>query len=219
VSRLVDPPAVWGVGLAAGAPWPVSPDDIADETDTAVELLRMLGLAEGGLVLIVSRLRETIHVAPVERAAGRLSARWSCADATAGDAFRTASLVRQLQPDVVIGVNATIVNAIDDPQSVFGSVPTVAATDATARASIPGSRWWLKLGPTNAFECAARSGAHYDGRKWLVERAGDDLTITNIASRHTPAVQLPCGWRGDVVDGVCECGSSWPRVRLREDLA
>jgi hypothetical protein len=215
MSRTVDPPRVWGVGVAAARPWPVSPEDIADETDTAVELLRMLGLPEGGLVLIVSRLSETIHVAPLERAAGRLSARWSCSDATSGDAFRTASLVRQLQPDVVIGVNETVVTALDDARSVFASVPTVAVSDAVAHDALPDSRWWLKLGPTNAFECHERAGAHVDSTKWRVEREGDDLTITNLALRHTPASRLVTGYRGDVIDDVCACGSSWPRVVLR----
>ena len=128
---------------------------------------------------------------------------------------RLTPLVRQLQPDVVIGVNETIVTAVDDARSIFASVPTVAVSDAIARDTLPGSRWWLKVGPTNAFGCRERAGAHVDGTKWRVERDGNALTITNLVPRRTPARQLATGFRGDVVDEVCACGSPWPRVVLR----
>jgi hypothetical protein len=204
---------VWGVGTVGGEPWPVSPADIADETQTATEHLRTLGLGAGGLVLIVSRLAETIHVAPLELAAGRLDARWSSADATEGDAFRVASLIRQLTPDVVIGVNADVVATLDDHASVFASVPVVAVTDAIAWRAIDGARWWLRLGPTSAFECDARAGAHVDGQRWRVDIAADgEVLVTNLVSRLAPATRLATGVRGHVVDEACSCGRIGPRV-------
>jgi hypothetical protein len=209
-ARTVPVPKVWGVGTVGSEPWPVAPEDIADETESAVEHLRMLGIREGGLVLIVSRLAETIHVAPLELAAGRLSARWSSCDASEGDAFRTASLIRQLQPDAVIGVNETIVNAIDP--TVFADVPVVAVTDRVARDAVPSSRWWLRIGATSAFECEARSGAHYDHKRWRVEQTGDHLSMTNVAPRLTPSVRRATDVLGHIVDDACACGRDGPRI-------
>jgi hypothetical protein len=210
--RLVPAPDVWGIGVVGpdALAWPVSAADIADQTESAVEQLRMLGIGDGGLVLIVSRLAETIHVAPLEQAAGRLNARWSSCDATEGDAFRTASLVRQLRPDAVIGVNETIVRAVGP--DVFADVPVVAITDHVALDAIPGSRWWLRLGPTNAFECHERAGAHLDADRWLVEDTVDGILITNRTERLTPARQLPTGYHGTLLEAPCGCGHTSPRV-------
>jgi hypothetical protein len=208
--RTVSVPDIWGIGIVGSDPWPVSPADIADETESAVEHLRVLDIGDGGLVLIVSRLAETIHVAPLELAVGRLNARWSSCDATEGDAFRTASLVRQLRPDAVIGVNETIVRAIGP--DTFDDVPVVAVTDHIAHEAIPRARWWLRLGPTSAFECSERAGAHYDDQRWLVEQRGDDVVITNRVSRLTACRQLRTGVRGAVVEQPCRCGRASPRV-------
>jgi hypothetical protein len=212
MSRSVEPARAWGVGVVGGRAWPVSRDDIDAETTTAAALLALLGLPAGGLVLIVSRLSATIHVAPLELAAGRLSARWSSADATPGDAFRAVSLTRQLAPDVVIGVSGTLIDAIGDAAEVLSLVPCVAVVDERARAAIPRARRWLQLGPTNAFECGERAGAHFDATQWRVEQGSPHLTITNIAPRLTPAEALDTGIDGDVVTAPCACGSAWPRV-------
>jgi len=208
--RTVPAPETWGIGVVGSEAWPVSPADIADETESAVEHLRVLGIRDGGLVLIVSRLAETIHVAPLEMAAGRLDARWSSCDATEGDAFRTASLVRQLSPDAVIGINEMIVNAV--PSHTFDEVPVVAVTDRVARDAISSSRWWLRLGPTSAFECEVRAGAHHDADRWAVDQLAGEIVVTNRANRLTPARQLPTGVRGSVVDEPCACGRTTPRV-------
>ncbi|MEY2422088.1 MAG: hypothetical protein QOI95_2155 [Acidimicrobiaceae bacterium] len=211
-ARAVPVPKVWGIGLVGAEAWRVSPEDVADETESAVEHLRLLGIREGGLVLIVSRLAETIHVAPLELAAGRLDARWSSCDATEGDAFRTASLIRQLRPDAVIGITETIVGAVT--ADAFDDVPVIAVTDRVARDAIPTARWWLRVGPTSAFECEERNGAHYDGTRWLVEQLADELVVSNLRNRLSPARQLPTGLRGRVLDDACPCGSSWPRVEV-----
>jgi hypothetical protein len=209
-ARAVPAPKVWGVGVVGSEAWPVAPADLVDETESAVEHLRVLDIRDGGLVLIVSRLAETIHVAPLELAAGRLNARWSSCDATENDAFRTASLIHQLRPDAVIGINEIIVNAV--PSETFDGVPVVAVTDRAAHDSIPSSRWWLRLGPMSAFECAARAGAHYDAGRWFVDHVDGEIVVTNRASRLTPARQLPTGVRGIVVDEACACGRTTPRV-------
>ncbi len=74
-----DPPRAWGIGRVVVdgvvTPWPVSKADVDDEADSMAVRLAALGLGEGGLVLIVSLLSQTIHVAPFELAAGRVGAR------------------------------------------------------------------------------------------------------------------------------------------------
>lgn len=211
-AREITPPPWWGIGAVGSTPWPVSADDIATDTESAVEHLRILGVPEGGLVLIVSRLAETIHVAPLELAAGRIGARWSSADATAGDAFRAASLVRQLSPDAVVGVNAAVVDALADPAAAFRSVPSVAVTDDTAFDALDNPRRWMRLGPTSAFECGERAGAHYDAARWRIENEDGTLLVTNLVPRATPADRFPTGVRGRIIDEPCRCGHAWPRV-------
>src|SRR4029079_2916235 len=96
------------------APARVCPVNIRAETDSVVPPLAALGLAEGGLVLIVSLLSDTIHVYPFEQAAGRLGALYSPADRSPFDAFRTASLIRQLRPTVVMGIDGRVLDGLAD---------------------------------------------------------------------------------------------------------
>lgn len=219
-ARDVTSAAIWGIGVVGATPWPVSAADIEDEAASATAHLAALGVGEGGLVLLVSRLAHTVHVAPLERAAGLVGARWSSADATAGDARRTATLCRQLQPDAVAGIDAVVAGALaeegHDLGTVFGGVPAVAVTDRAAHRALSAvgcaPRWWLRLGPTSAIECAARSGAHVDPARWSVGVRGGEVTVTNVAPRLTPATDLSTGVRGAVDTARCGCGSEWPRV-------
>src|SRR6476619_2381775 len=111
-----DPPGAWGVGRVVVGnemiPWPVSQRDIDDETEAMVPRLAALGLGRGGLVLIVSLLSDTSHVYPFEQAAGRLGALYSSADRSPFDAFRTASLIRQLKPTVLLGIDHRVLDGL-----------------------------------------------------------------------------------------------------------
>ncbi len=135
-----NPPRVWGVGRIVDADgvraWPVSASDIEDEAATVAPRLAALGLGDGGLVLIVSLLSQAIHVVPLEQAAGLVGARYSSADATPFDAFRTVSLVRQLQPAVALGIDRRVCDGIDelghDLGDVFADVGAVVAADRDA---------------------------------------------------------------------------------------
>jgi len=218
--RSVPAPAIWGIGVVGSTPWAVSAADIDDEAASATTHLAALGVRQGGLVLLVSRLAHTIHVAPLERAAGMVGARWSSADATAGDARRTEILCRQLAPDAVAGVDGVVTAALiadgHDLGTVFGGVPAVAVTDRVAHRAVSTAgcapRWWLRLGPANAVECSARAGAHVDPARWSVGTRGGEVTITNVAPRLTPSEDLHTGVRGAVDGARCACGSDWPRV-------
>ncbi len=206
-----DPPRVWGVGrivtTAGVTPWPVSQDDIDDEAASLAPRLADAGLTDGGLVLLVSLLSQAIHVVPLEQAAGLLGARYSSADATPFDAFRTVSLVRQLRPSVVVGVDRRVCDGIDDLGrdlgDVFASVSTVVAADADAArrlaaAGISPGRW-ARLGPTSAFAQPGHDHYRYDASRWRVDETDGELLLTNVAERLTPCDRLRTGARGAIL--------------------
>jgi len=211
-ARYEDPPAVWGVGRVVVGdqvhPWPVSAFDIDDETESMAPRLAALGLGDGGLVLIVSLLSAAIHVAPFERAAGRLGARYSSADATNFDAFRTVSLVRQLRPAVVFGVNARVCDGIadlgHDLAAVFAPVGAVAAADAPADtrlrdAGVPTARW-QPIGPTSAVSTVGDETLDYDADRWHVDDDAGELIVTNRVARLTACDGFRTGITGRVVE-------------------
>jgi len=204
------PPEVWGVGrVVVGheiVPWPVSEADVVDETDIVEQHYRALGLGDDDLVLVVALLSQAIHAVPLEAGAGRVGALYSSADATRFDAFRTASLIRQLEAKVVIGVDAEIVTGLDDLArdlaDVFGSVAAVVAADEVAYArlsdaALPTGRY-LRLGPTSAVAVPGDDALTYDASRWQVEEEDGALVLTNLVERYTPCDRFPTGIRGGV---------------------
>jgi len=207
-----DPPVAWGVGRVVVGdeviPWPVSQRDIDDETESMVPRLAALGLAEGGLVLIVSLLSDTIHVYPFEQAAGRLGALYSSADRSPFDAFRTASLIRQLKPTVVMGIDHRVLDGLTDAgrdlYEVFAPVPAVVAVDDDTATRLAATgltvRRWLTLGPTSALQPLDDDAFVYDPTRWEVESDGGELVITNLVDRLTPCDRFRTGRRGEVLE-------------------
>jgi hypothetical protein len=204
-----DAPRVWGVGRVVVdgevTPWPVAASDIDDEAESQAARLASLGLSAGDLLLIVSRLSEAIHVVPLEKAAGLVGALYSSADATPSDAFRTASLIRQLEPAAVVGLNGAVLEGVADlgrdPADVFGGVPAIATVDDTARAALTAvglePRRWVKLGPTSAWE-EAPGTLTYDAGRWEAQHDGGEIVVTNLAPRLTAAKRLRTGLHGRV---------------------
>jgi hypothetical protein len=207
-----DPPTVWGVGRLVidgeVTPWPVSQHDIDDEAESQAPQLAALGVGSGDLVLVVAMLSQAVHAVPLEKAAGRLGALYSSADASVGDAFRCASLIRQLEPVAVVGVNEAVLDGLAalgrDVQDVFapvaGRVATAddAAYDALAAAGLAPRRW-VKLGPTSAWETAPGSGTlAYDAERWGADDGGGEVVLTNQVPRLTPCARLRTGVRGRV---------------------
>jgi hypothetical protein len=210
--RYEDPPGVWGVGrlVVDGeiTPWPVAERDIDDEAESLVPRLAALGLEAGGLVLIASMLSQAMHVVPLERAAGRVGALYSSADATPFDAFRVAALTRQLEPQVVMGITGDVLDGLADagrdPAEVLGPVPAVVTADDEAHARLLAAglapRRWLKLGPTSAIEERRQDGPLYDATRWRVEEDAGELVISNRVPRLTEATRLRTGVRGRVAE-------------------
>jgi hypothetical protein len=211
--RYEDPPAVWGVGRLVldgeVTPWPVAEHDIDDEAESLAPRLAALGLEAEGLVLIVSMLSQAMHVVPLERAAGRVGALYSSADATPFDAFRVAALTGQLEPQVVMGITGDVLDGLAqagrDPAEVLRPVPAVVTADDDAHARLRAAglapRRWVKLGPTSAIESIDEDGPVYDATRWDVEQDGGELVISNRVPRLTPARALRTAVRGVPASG------------------
>jgi hypothetical protein len=211
--RYEDPPAVWGVGRLVldgeVTPWPVAEHDIDDEAESLAPRLAALGLEAEGLVLIVSMLSQAMHVVPLERAAGRVGALYSSADATPFDAFRVAALTGQLEPQVVMGITGDVLDGLAqagrDPVEVLRPVPAVVTADDDAHARLRAAglapRRWVKLGPTSAIESIDEDGPVYDATRWDVEQDGGELVISNRVPRLTPARALRTAVRGVPASG------------------
>jgi hypothetical protein len=211
--RYENPPEVWGVGrlVVDGevTPWPVAERDIDDEAESLAPRLAALGLEAGGLVLIASMLSQAMHVVPFERAAGKVGALYSSADATPFDAFRVAALTRQLEPQVVMGITGDVLDGLEqagrDPAEVLGTVPAVVTADDDAYVRLRSAglrpRRWVRLGPTSAIESIGDDGPVYDAMRWDVEQDGSELVISNRVPRLTPARALRTGIRGVQASG------------------
>jgi hypothetical protein len=209
--RYEDPPGVWGVSRVVVdgevTPWPVSEDDIEDEAESLAPRLAALGLEPGGLVLVVAMLSQALHAVPFERAAGKLGALYSSADATPFDAFRVAALTRQLEPQVVLGITGSVLDGLveagHDPADVLGPVPAVVVADDDAHARLCAAglapRRSVQLGPSTAIESPDADGPVYDATRWSVEEVDAELVISNLVRRLTDARQLRTGVRGRVV--------------------
>jgi hypothetical protein len=207
-----DPPRAWGVGRVVSAggitPWPVSQRDIDDEAAALAPRLAALGLGDGGLILIVSLLSQAIHVVPLEQAAGLVGARYSSADATPFDAFRTVSLVRQLRPTVVLGIDRRVCDGIEelgrDLGDVFEGVGAVVAADRDAAHRLGDAGidagLWLRLGPTSVIAAAGEDRFSYDPGRWQIDQDDGELVLTSVAARLTPCDRLATGWRGQVLE-------------------
>jgi hypothetical protein len=207
-----DPPATWGVGRIVidgeVTPWAVSQHDIDDEAESQAPRLAALGVEAGDLVLVVALLSQAIHAVPLEKAAGKLGALYSSADATAPDAFRTASLIRQLEPVAVVGVDTAVLAGLNDlgrhVADVFGPVTGhVATADEDAHATLTNAGLdpvrWVKLGPTSAWESEPGTGVlSYDARRWQAVENGGEIVLTNLADRLTRCDRLRTGVRGGV---------------------
>ncbi len=212
-ARFEDPPEVWGIGRVVVdgqvEPWPVSQADVDDEAASMATRLAALGLGDGDLVLLVSLLSQAIHVVPLEQAAGRLGARYSSADATPFDAFRTIALARQLRPRVVVGIDGRVCEGLAtlgrEVGDVFAGVGAVVAADRAAADQLVAAgrepHRWVRLGPTSALSGPEPGTLRYDADRWRLDEDGEGrLLITNLAPRLRGCERLPTGVRGRVVE-------------------
>lgn len=216
--------ALWAVGsFHVGdevRTYPVSKADHGRDIATTGKALKSLGVHDATRVLVLSMLSESAQYWPVQIGLLMSQAQFSLADASRFDAFRTEMFLRAMHYDVVVGLNADVLDGLDDLGhdygEVFGSVSVVAARAGAyerLRSAGLSPRWWLHVGPTIAAECEALEGAHVDGDEWAVESDGGEVLLTARQSRATPIDRLATGVRAEIVTGQCACGRDDPRLR------
>jgi hypothetical protein len=202
----------WAIGRYEGpagpVTWEISHEEIERDLGNAPRALATLGVGAGGRVLHCSLLSEAGQFFPLVIGTMLVGAQVSCADATSGDAARVAMFLRLLDYDAVLGVNAAILDGLDE----LG----VAYTDAFARARVVGARpdalarlaaagiaahSFVLCGPAVAIAPAPGAPAVVDPGEWELGESNGRITVTNKRPRATGFAATPTAVRGTVVDG------------------
>jgi hypothetical protein len=182
------------------------------------ERLRAHGLAPGQNALLTCSGYEGFWARLVIEAFRTLRTPYGIAEAMGWDHRRTSVFLRSLRPRAVVGLSAETVEALAasvDLAEAFASTPVVLArpdaAESLRRAGIPAAVI-SPLGPALAVECPERCGAHVSAAQWRVAERDGKLTVASQPARadRLPETVLPV--RGRVVNGLCGCGSSDPRV-------
>jgi hypothetical protein len=204
---------LWAVGRyqAREGPvtWAISHDEIQRDLSSAPRLLATLGLGTGGRVLHCSLLSEAGHFFPLVIGTVLVGAQVSCADATSGDASRVAMFLRLLEYDAVLGVNAAILDGLDELgvayTDAFARVRVVGARpDAIARLAAVGidAHTFVLCGPAVAIAPAPGAPAVVaDTAEWQLDAGDGFVTVTNLRPRATEFRSAATAVRGTVVDG------------------
>jgi hypothetical protein len=212
-SRAGSAAPLWAVGLYDGADgprtWEISHDEIHRDVARAAGVLEALGVAAGGRVLHCSLLSEAGQFFPLLIGTMLSGAQVSCADATEGDAVRVAMFLRLLDYDAVLGVNAAVLDGLDELglaySDVFSGVRAVCARpDAIGRLATDGiaAHAFVLCGP--AVAVAPTPGAPAvvaDPGEWELGVRHGRVTVTNLRPRATEFRSTATAVRGAVVDG------------------
>ena len=204
---------LWAVGCYAGpdgpVTWEISHDEIERDLGSAPRALAALGVGAGGRVLHCSLLTEAGQFFPLVIGTMLVGAQLSCADATSGDAQRVAMFLRLLDYDAVLGVNAAILDGLDELDisyaDAFARARIVCARpDALARlaAARIAAHAFVLCGPAVAIAPAPDAPAVVaDPGEWELGSRDGRITVTNLRSRATDFRATATAVRGAVVDG------------------
>jgi hypothetical protein len=204
---------LWAVGRyeSADGPatWEISHEEIHRDIGGAPRALAAIGVGAGGRVLHCSLLSEAGQFFPLVIGTMLAGAQVSCADATSGDAMRVAMFLRLLDYDAVLGVNAAVLDGLDE----LG----VAHTDAFARARVVGARpdaigrlaasgiaahAFVLCGPAVAIAPAPGAPAVVaDPDEWELGSSNGRITVANLRPRATAFHATVTAVRGTLVDG------------------
>jgi hypothetical protein len=205
--------ALWGVGRYDGAngpvTWEISHDEIHRDLGAAPATLARLGVGTGGRVLHCSLLSEAGHFFPLVIGTMFAGAQVSQADASRGDATRVAMFLRLLDYDAVLGVNAAILDGLDELgvsyADAFADAGAVCARpDAIARLAAAGvnPHAFVLCGPAVAIADAPGAPARvHDDAEWELGSVDGRITVTNLRPRATEFRATATAVRGSIVDG------------------
>jgi hypothetical protein len=204
---------LWAVGRYDGpdgpVTWEISHEEIERDLGSATRALTALGVGPGGRVLHCSMLSEAGQFFPLVIGTMLAGAQVSCADATRGDASRVEMFLRLLDYDVVIGVNAAVLDGLDDlgiPYThAFARARVVCARpDALTRLAAVGidAHAFVLCGPAVAIAPAPGAPAIVaDPGEWELASADGHITVSNLRPRATDFRATATAVRGAVVDG------------------
>jgi hypothetical protein len=206
-------PPLWGVGCFVGpaglGTWEISHDEIHRDLGAAPAVLARLGVGAGGRVLHCSLLSEAGHFFPLVIGTMLAGAQVSQADATRADATRVAMFLRLLEYDAVLGVNAAILDGLDELgvaySDALAAVRVVGARpDAIPRLAAAGiaAHAFVLCGPAVAIAAAPGAPAFvHDPGEWELAAHDGRITVTNLRPRATEFAATVTAVRGTVVDG------------------
>jgi hypothetical protein len=204
---------LWAVGCYEGpegpVTWEISHEEIHRDLGSAPRALAALGLHAGGRVMHCSLLSEAGHFFPLVIGTMFAGAQVSQADSTRGDATRVAMFLRLLKYDAVLGVNAAILDGLDELgvayADAFARVRAVGARpDAMARLTAAGiaPHAFVLCGPAVAIAAAPGAPAFVaDPDEWALGVRDGHITVTNLRPRATEFLATATAVRGSLVDG------------------
>jgi hypothetical protein len=206
-----DARALWAVAQyddgSRRVPWPVSHTEIERSMVGAMEVLAGIGVGRGTRVLWCSVLSEAAHFWPLSIATMLRGAQFSLADATAADARRVAMFLRRLPYHAVLGVNAAVLDGLDELgrsyRDVFGGVAVLGARPgAYERLASAGlaPHWFVLCGPAVAIAREPEGPAAVDPTEWRLDEDAGRVLVTNLRPRATTFLRTPTAVSGLVVD-------------------
>ncbi|MET0372100.1 MAG: hypothetical protein ABW039_12085 [Sphingobium sp.] len=186
-------------------------------------IIERFGIAAGRYILTVALSQEIVQFAPFEEACTMLGFIGTNADASPMDAGRVESICRQFDAAAVCGVDAAVLQGLDEAGHALGPIFAGriiwARPDAYHRlAALEGATVLrcAKIGPALALECLEKGGLHLDGREWALSAPERTIRMTSRMARIHPLDDVDTGVAGTVDHSACACGSRDPRVILRD---
>ena len=203
---------LWAVGRYDGVEgpvtWEISQDEINRDLGSAPRALATLGVGAGGRVMHCSLLSEAGHFFPLVIGTMLVGAQVSQADSTSGDATRVAMFLRLLAYDAVLGVNAAILDGLDELGIAYADAfaparAVCARPDAIARLAGAGvaAHAFVLCGPAVAIAPTAGAPAVVDTDEWELGIDHGHITVTNLRPRATQFRGTATAVRGTLVDG------------------
>jgi hypothetical protein len=204
---------LWAVGCYQGADgpvtWEISHEEIHRDLGSAPRALAAIGVRAGGRVMHCSLLSEAGQFFPLVIGTMFAGAQVSQADSTSGDATRVAMFLRLLEYDAVLGVNAAILDGLDELGVAYGEAfarvrAVCARPDAITRLTAAGitPHAFLLCGPAVAIAPAPGAPAVVaDPDEWELGVHDGRITVTNLRPRATEFRATATAVRGTLVDG------------------
>lgn len=184
-----------------------------------LKVLSTFNFSMGSNLMITALMDQGVQVLGMERAVMQFNMVAVSADSSLFDARRVESITRRFELAGAYGITAATLDGLvglgHDPLELFADMVVWAWPGAYERlVGQPGMRVFrcLEVGPALAVECSAGAGAHLDRFEWAVDEADGEVVLSSRLERCQPFHHYHTGLRGQVLHGVCSCGSTDPRI-------